>query len=296
MPDVAGTSQARIDVRKTYKLFIGGAFPRSESGRTFHVTSAKGYFLANAAQASRKDAREAVAAARTARYGWAGATSYNRGQVLYRIAEMLEGRRAQCATEVSAADGISYDAALEQVNLTVDRWVWYAGWTDKISAVLGSTNSVAGPYLNITTPEPVGVVAAIAPTSPSLLALVSVLAPIVAAGATCVCVVTGAAALPAMSFAEVLATSDLPEGVINLLTGFAPEIAPWLASHEDVDLLDLSGCDDPTLAIDLERAAAEHLARIVRPVGVAYDWSSDPGLSRIRPMVELKTVWHPMGI
>ena len=285
----------RLAVRKTYKLYVGGAFPRSESGRTYEVTAADGRFLANAALASRKDARDAVVAARQAVAGWSGATAYNRGQVLYRVAEMLEGRRAQFVAEVADGEGLSPGEAGAAVDAAIDRWVWYAGWSDKLAQVLGSSNPVAGPYFDFSVPEPTGVVAVVAPAS-SLLGLVSVVAPVVVAGNTAVVVAAERAPLPAITLAEVLATSDLPGGVVNVLTGRAAEIAPWLASHMDVNALDLTGIDDPELATDLERAAAGNLKRVVRPPAAEPDWAGDPGLDRMRAVLEIKTVWHPIGV
>ncbi|HVQ94579.1 MAG TPA: aldehyde dehydrogenase family protein [Mycobacteriales bacterium] len=285
----------RVDVRKTYKLYIGGAFPRSESGRSYPVTAADGSFLANAAQGSRKDARDAVVAARKAFPGWSGATAYNRGQVLYRVAEMLEGRRAQFVAEVAAAEGTG--AAESIVDATIDRWVWYAGWADKITAVFGSANPVAGPYFDFSLPEPTGVVAVLAPRSSSLLGLVSVLAPVLAGGSTAVVVAAEHQPLPAITLAEVLATSDLPGGVVNLLTGRVAEIAPWLAAHRDVNALDLTGADDD-LATELERAAADNVKRVFRGPrgGTEPDWRADPGTRRLAAFLETKTVWHPLGI
>ena len=292
MPEADGD---RLAVRKTYKLYVGGAFPRSESGRTYEVTAADGRFLANAALASRKDARDAVVAARKAVAGWSGATAYNRGQVLYRVAEMLEGRRAQFVAEVADGEGLSPAEAGTTVDAAIDRWVWYAGWSDKLAQVLGSSNPVAGPYFDFSVPEPTGVVAVVAPAS-SLLGLVSVVAPVIVSGNAAVVVASERAPLPAITLAEVLATSDLPGGVVNLLTGRAAEIAPWLASHMDVNALDLTGVDDPDLAADLERAAADNLKRVVRPPADAPDWTADPGLDRLRPFLEIKTVWHPVGV
>jgi acyl-CoA reductase-like NAD-dependent aldehyde dehydrogenase len=292
----------RVDVRKTFKLYVGGTFPRSESGRSYEVTDAKGRFLANAAQASRKDARDAVVAARGAVAPWSGATAYNRGQVLYRVAEVMEGRSAQFADEVARAEGLSAARARAVVDAAVDRWVWYAGWTDKLAQVAGSVNPVAGPYFNLSVPEPSGVVAVLAPQASSLLGLVSVLAPIVAAGNTCVVVTSQTRPLPAVTLGEVLATSDVPGGVINLLTGLTAELAPWLASHEDVDALDLTGAsglpgeDDLDWAA-LEAAAAATLTRVRRPVeGGEEDWTATPpGPARALSFTETKTVWHPKG-
>jgi acyl-CoA reductase-like NAD-dependent aldehyde dehydrogenase len=286
----------RLAVRKTYKLYIGGAFPRSESGRSYEVRSVDGRFLANAALASRKDARDAVVAARKAFTGWSGATAYNRGQVLYRVAEMLEGRRSQFVDELADGEGLGRADAEAAVDAAIDRWVWYACWSDKVHQVHGSSNPVAGPYFDFSVPEPTGVVALLAPRS-SLLGLVSVLAPAIVTGNTAVVVASERAPLPAITLAEVLATSDLPGGVVNLLTGRAAEIAPWLASHMDVNAIDLTGIDDPELAAELEGTAAENLKRVLRPpVAGEPDWSADPGIDRILAFLETKTVWHPVGI
>ncbi len=289
MSELAG---ARIAVRKTYKLYIGGAFPRSESGRSYLVTDHKGGFAANAAMASRKDARDAVAAARKAFAGWSAATAYNRGQVLYRVAELLEGRRAQFVAEVRAAEGLGPRRADALVDAAIDRWVWYAGWADKIAQVRGATNPVAGPYFNFSLPEPTGVVAVIAPEASSLLGFVSVVAPAVVSGNTVVALASERFPLPAATLSEVLATSDVPGGVINVLTGRTAEIAPWLASHMDVNAIDLCGAPD-ALADDLAVAAAENLKRVVR-LG-AEDWALPPGLERMLAYLETKTVWHPAG-
>jgi acyl-CoA reductase-like NAD-dependent aldehyde dehydrogenase len=284
-----------LAVRKTYKLFIGGAFPRSESGRSYVVTSHSGAFLANAALASRKDVRDAVVAARKAVPGWSGATAYNRGQVLYRVAEMLEGRREQFAAEVRDAEGGTAAAAAATVDAAIDRWVWYAGWTDKIASVYGNANPVAGPYFNLSSPEPTGVVGIVAPESSSLLGLVSVVAPAIAVGNTTVVLASGSRPLPAITLAEVLATSDLPGGVVNLLTGRVAETAPHLAAHMDVNALDLTGMDDASLAATLEVAAADNLKRVIRPNG-RVDWADDPGMDRMTALLETKTVWHPKAV
>ena len=283
---------ARIAVRKTYKLYIGGAFPRSESGRSYLVTDHKGGFAANAAMASRKDARDAVAAARKAFGGWSAATAYNRGQVLYRVAELLEGRRTQFVADVRSAEGLGPRRAEALVNAAIDRWVWYAGWADKIAQVRGATNPVAGPYFNFSLPEPTGVVAVIAPEASSLLGFVSVVAPAVVSGNTVVALASERFPLPAVTLSEVLATSDVPGGVINVLTGRTAEIAPWLASHMDVNAIDLCGAPD-ALAADLAVAAAENLKRVVR-IG-DEDWALPPGLKRMFAYLETKTVWHPAG-
>ncbi|MBV9094727.1 MAG: aldehyde dehydrogenase family protein [Streptosporangiaceae bacterium] len=282
----------RVAVRKTYKLYIGGAFPRSESGRSYPVTDPRGGFLANAALASRKDARDAVAAARKAFGGWSAATAYNRGQVLYRVAELLEGRRAQFAAEARSAEGISQRQAEAVVDATIDRWIWYAGWADKVAQVRGAANPVAGPYFNFSLPEPTGVVAVIAPQDSSLLGLVSVTAPAVVTGNTVVALASERCPLPAVTLAEVLATSDVPGGVVNVLTGRTAEVAPWLASHMDVNAIDASGAPGP-LADELAVAAAENLKRVVRLPG--GDWSQTPGLDRMLAYLETKTVWHPAG-
>ncbi|MEV6232227.1 aldehyde dehydrogenase family protein [Saccharopolyspora shandongensis] len=283
----------RLAVAKTYKLYIGGSFPRSESGRVYPVHDGQGAFLANAAQASRKDVRDAVAAARKAFGGWSGATAYNRGQVLFRIAEVMEGRRDQFATEIVAAEGLSHDQALSTVDQAVDRMVWYAGWTDKISMVLGAANPVAGPYFSFSVPEPTGVVGVLAPQDSALLGLVSVVAPVIAAGNTCVVVASADRPLPAVTFAEVLATSDVPGGVVNVLTGQAAELAPWLAAHADVNALDPTGAP-AELRTELARAAADTVKRVL-PVRGEPDWAREPDLQRLRAFTEVKTVWHPVG-
>jgi acyl-CoA reductase-like NAD-dependent aldehyde dehydrogenase len=287
-------SEPRVDVRKTYKLFIGGAFPRSESGRTYVVEDAKGRFLANAALASRKDARDAVGAARKAFVGWSGRTPYNRGQVVYRVAEMLEGRRAQFADEVARSEGVTARRADGVVSAAVDRLVWYAGWADKVAQVVGSSNPVAGPYFDFSLPEPTGVVAAVAPQDSSLLGLVSVIAPAVVTGNTVVVLAAESRPLPAITLSEVLATSDVPAGVVNVLTGRVTEVAPWLASHMDVNAIDLAGVDDAETARDLEVAAADNLKRVRRPR--PETWTDTPDLSRMVWALETKTVWHPIGV
>jgi acyl-CoA reductase-like NAD-dependent aldehyde dehydrogenase len=284
----------RLSVFKTYKLYVGGAFPRSESGRVYEVTDSRsGAWLANAPQASRKDARDAVVAARKAVAGWSGATAYNRGQVLYRVAEMLDGRREQFVREVAQAEGISRGKAGAAVDAAVDRWVWYAGWTDKIAQVVGGANQVAGPYFNLSTPEPTGVVAVLAPQDSSFLGLVSVIAPVIATGNTAVVVAAEAAPLPALSLGEVLATSDVPGGVVNILSGRTAELAAPLASHQDVNALDLTGAG-AELAVELERSAADNLKRVRRPS--PEDWTADPGTGRLTAWLETKTVWHPIGV
>ncbi|GGX68082.1 aldehyde dehydrogenase family protein [Streptomyces anandii] len=301
----------RLTVFKTYKLYVGGKFPRSESGRVYEVTDSKGNWLANAPLSSRKDARDAVVAARKAFGGWSGATAYNRGQVLYRVAEMLEGRREQFVREVAEAEGLSKAKAAAQVDAAIDRWVWYAGWTDKIAQVVGGGNPVAGPFFNLSSPEPTGVVAVLAPQKSSFLGLVSVLAPVIATGNTAVVIADERAPLPALSLAEVLATSDVraplpalslaevlatsdvPGGVVNVLSGRTAEIAAPLAAHQDVNAIDLAGADE-ALAKELEIAAADNLKRVLRPQPVD-DWSATPGTDRMTAFLETKTVWHPTG-
>ena len=284
----------RLDVRKTYKLYIGGQFPRSESGRSYVVNDAKGRLLANAAQASRKDARDAVQAARKAFPGWSGKTAYNRGQVVYRIAEVLEGRREQFEAELRASEGVTAAKARTFVDAAIDRLVWYAGWADKITQVVGNANPVAGPFFNLSSPEPSGVIAVVAPRGP-LLGLVSVVAPLVITGNTVVVIASEAHPLTAITLGEVMATSDLPGGVVNVLTGSVAEIAPWLASHMDVNGIDLTGVDDDALARDLEVAAAENLKRVRRPAP-GTDWLAEPDLDRMTAFLETKTVWHPIGV
>ena len=281
----------RVDVRKTYKLYVGGAFPRSESGRSYVVSTARGKFIANASKASRKDARDAVVAARKAFGGWHARTAYNRGQVLYRIAEVMEGRHDQFSAEVAASEGLSIAKARDVVDASIDRWVWYAGWADKLAQVHGGANPVAGPYFNLSAPEPTGVVGVVAPAS--LLGLVSVIAPAIVTGNTVVVLSPGPQV--AITLAEVLATSDLPGGVVNILTGRPEETAPWLASHDDVNALDLTAVADPQLAADLERAAAGNLKRVLRPAVDGPDYRADPGLHAMTGLLEIKTVWHPKG-
>jgi acyl-CoA reductase-like NAD-dependent aldehyde dehydrogenase len=292
MAEHADSTGPRLDVRKTCKLFIGGAFPRSESGRSYPVTSPGGAPLGYAALASRKDARDAVVAARAAASGWAAATAYNRGQVLYRVAELLEGRAGQFEQEVVHAEGADAGRARQLVAGVIDRWVWYAGWPDKVAQVAGSANPVAGPYFNFSVPEPAGLAAVIAPPQAGLLGLVSVLAPVIATGNTAVVVVTGPGALPAVALAEVLATSDVPAGVVNILTGRTAELAPVLAAHMDVDAIDLTGVPAADRA-DLERLAAGNVKRVFARQD---DWAAGPGTARLLAFLETKTVWHPVGL
>jgi acyl-CoA reductase-like NAD-dependent aldehyde dehydrogenase len=295
------SSAGRIDVRKTYKLYIGGAFPRSESGRSYVVDDAKGKFLANASYASRKDARDAVQAARKAFGGWSARTAYNRGQVVYRVAEVLEGRRAQFVDDVQRSEGASKRAAEAAVDESVDRLVWYAGWADKVAQVVGGTNPVAAPYFNFSVPEPTGVVAVLAPQQSSLLGLVSVVAPVIVTGNTCVVATSATRPLPAITLCEVLATSDVPGGVVNVLTGALADTAPTLASHMDVNAIDLTGAagspaDSGVDAAALEVAAAENLKRVLRAPATEPDWTEPPGLDRMTTFLETKTVWHPIGV
>jgi acyl-CoA reductase-like NAD-dependent aldehyde dehydrogenase len=301
---VAGAIAAvpRIDIRKTYKLYIGGAFPRSESGRAYVVRGADGAPLANACRASRKDLREAVRAARKAADGWADKTAMNRGQVLYRVAELMEGRRDQFVAEVSAAEGVSSVRAREVVARAIDRWVWYAGWADKISQVLGSANPVAAPYFNFTIPEPTGVVGLVAPERSSLLGLVSRLAPPLVTGNAAVVIASETRPLPAITLSEVLATSDVPGGVVNVLTGLKAELVPVMAGHVDIDAIDAWGVPD-RLRTDVELAAADNVKRLSRrPAGVTdarFDWLDDRATERpewIAAFLEMKTVWHPIGV
>lgn len=283
----------RLTVPKTYKLAIGGAFPRSESGRTYEVLSPKGDFLANAALASRKDARDAIVAARAAVKGWSGATAYNRGQVLYRVAEILEGRRSQFVDEIVAQEGVSAAVAGAQVDAAIDLWVWYAGWCDKYAQVAGNANPVAGPYFNISVPEPTGVVGIVAPQDTALLGLVSVIAPALVTGNTVVVIASQRFPLSAISLAEVLATSDVPGGVVNVLTGSPAEMAPWIASHADVNALDLAGAGELEW-VDLEIAAADTLKRVLPPVSDTASIDASP--ARITAFVETKTVWHTKSL
>jgi acyl-CoA reductase-like NAD-dependent aldehyde dehydrogenase len=293
---------SRIEVRKTYKLYIGGEFPRTESGRSYLVAAADGTPLANACRASKKDLRDAVRAARKAFPDWADRTAMNRGQVLYRVAELMEGRRDQFVAEVSTAEGVRGDRAREIVNRAIDRWVWYAGWADKIAQVLGSSNPVAAPYFNFTIPEPTGVVGVVAPETSSLLGLVSRLAPPLVTGNVVVVIASEARPLPAITLTEVLETSDVPGGVVNVLTGLRKELVPVLASHVDVDALDTWGVPD-TMRIDVELAAMDNVKRLSRrPTKTRedrFDWLDDRAAERpewIAAFLEMKTVWHPVGV
>jgi acyl-CoA reductase-like NAD-dependent aldehyde dehydrogenase len=288
---------SRIDVRKTYKLFIGGEFPRSESGHSYPVHDVRGRFVANAALASRKDARDAVVAARKAFPGWSGRTAYNRGQVVYRVAELMEDRRPQFVEAVRRGEGGTAAAAGKLLDASIDRLVWYAGWADKLTQVVGNANPVAGPFFNLSTPEPTGVVAVLAPQESSLLGLISVVAPVVISGNTVVVAASAERPLPAVTFAEVLATSDVPAGVVNVLTGSLDRTAPTLSSHMDVNAIDLTGlAGEAEQATALEVGAAENLKRVRRAPASEPDWTDDPGLDRMTDFLETKTVWHPIGV
>lgn len=283
-------SEPRLDVRKTYKLLINGAFVRSESGRSYEVTTAAGRFWANVAQGSRKDLRDAVRAARAAQAGWWGASAYNRGQVLYRLAEMAEARRDELAEHVAAAEDASAAEAAASVARSIDRIVWYAGWTDKVAQVLGGANPVAGPFFNFSLPVPSGVVAVVAPQVSSLEGFVdTVLAPL-AVGNTVVVVASERRPTPALLLGEMSATSDLPAGVLNVIAGITSELAPTLASHEDVDGLDLQGAG--AMTGELATSAAGSIKRVLRPLDEVYDASTT---RRLRAFVETATVWHTIG-
>jgi len=283
---MATKKQLRVDVKKTYKLFINGAFARSESGRVFEVSAKNGDFIANPALASRKDLRDAVTAARAAQSGWSKATAYNRGQILYRIAEMLEGRAEQFESEISLTSQITALKAKAQVTDAIDRWVWYAGWSDKLQAVSGATNPVAGPFFNFSISEPQGVIAIASDVS--FIDFIDAIAAAVVSGNTTVVLVPASLAVPAMTFAEVLATSDLPAGVINILTGSLDELAPWAASHMDIDGFDISGINKKKHR-ELKVAGAENLKRI-------HAFSNGKSPSRILAFMESKTVWHSVGV
>jgi acyl-CoA reductase-like NAD-dependent aldehyde dehydrogenase len=301
LPPPAAEAPERIAVRKTYKLYIGGAFPRSESGRSYVVRAADGTPLANAVRGSRKDIRDAVRAARAAFPGWDARTAMNRGQILYRVAELLEARRDQFVSEVGAAEGLSAEAARAQVDRAVDRWVWYAGWADKIAQVLGTVNPVAASYFDFSFPEATGVVGVVAPEASSLLGLVSRLAPVLVGGNSAVVIASEARPLPAVTLAEVLATSDVPGGVVNLVTGLRRELVPTLAAHMDVNAIDAWGVP-PEMAVSVEEAAIENVKRVARAPrggGDRIDWLDDRAAQRpewIAAFLEMKTVWHPIGL
>jgi acyl-CoA reductase-like NAD-dependent aldehyde dehydrogenase len=284
---------SHLAVSKTYKLFIGGAFPRSESGRTYQAHDKKGNFMANAALASRKDLRDAVVAARKGYIAWSKATAYNRGQVIYRIAEMLEGRRTEFVELIMISTGASSKDATGEVDAAIDRLVHYTGWTDKLASVMGSANPVSSPYFSYSTPEPTGVVGILAPPNSALLGLISVISPVITGGNACVVIAAEPDPCVAITFAEVVATSDVPGGVVNLLTGKITELAPHLAAHADVNALDLTGAN-PELRKSLEQAAAETVKRVYVPKGEP-DFRAAPGTARLRAFLEIKTVWHPTG-
>jgi acyl-CoA reductase-like NAD-dependent aldehyde dehydrogenase len=279
---------SRIDVNKTYKLFIGGAFPRSESGRVYEIKGANKKFIANPSLASRKDLRDAVVAAKSAQLGWANATAFNRGQILYRIAEIMEGRSDQFVDEICALEGVTNKVAKTQVEAAIDTWVWYSGWCDKLSSVTGSLNQVSGPFYNFTTPEPLGVVAIFAENKPSLLGVVRTLAPVLAAGNSAVLIASENYPLPAITLSEALATSDVPGGVVNILTGKSAELAPWVGSHMEIDGVDVAGLSKKQEE-ELKLVGADNLKRIFR-------FNPDNHPERILSFMEQKTVWHPIGI
>jgi acyl-CoA reductase-like NAD-dependent aldehyde dehydrogenase len=279
---------SRIDVNKTYKLFIGGAFPRSESGRVYEIKGANKKFIANPSLAPRKDLRDAVVAAKAAQPGWANATAFNRGQILYRIAEIMEGRSEQFVDEICALEGVTNKVAKSQVEAAIDTWVWYSGWCDKLSSVTGSLNQVSGPFYNFTTPEPLGVVAIFAENKPSLLGVVRTLAPVLAGGNSAVLIASENYPLPAITLSEALATSDVPGGVVNILTGKSAELAPWVGSHMEIDGVDVAGLSKKQEE-ELKLVGADNLKRIFR-------FNPDNHPERITSFMEQKTVWHPIGI
>jgi len=279
---------SRIDVNKTYKLFIGGTFPRSESGRVYEIKGANKKFIANPSLASRKDLRDAVVAAKAAQPGWANAAAFNRGQILYRIAEIMEGRSEQFVDEICALEGVTNKVAKSQVEAAIDTWVWYSGWCDKLSSVTGSLNQVSGPFYNFTTPEPLGVVAIFAENKPSLLGVVRTLAPVLAGGNSAVLIASENYPLPAITLSEALATSDVPGGVVNILTGKSAELAPWVGSHMEIDGVDVAGLSKKQEE-ELKLVGADNLKRIFR-------FNPDNHPERITSFMEQKTVWHPIGI
>jgi acyl-CoA reductase-like NAD-dependent aldehyde dehydrogenase len=279
---------SRIDVNKTYKLFIGGAFPRSESGRVYEIKGANKKFIANPSLASRKDLRDAVVAAKSAQPGWANVTAFNRGQILYRIAEIMEGRSEQFVDEICALEGVTNKVAKSQVEAAIDTWVWYSGWCDKLSSVTGSLNQVSGPFYNFTTPESLGVIAIFAENKPSLLGVVRTLAPVLAGGNSAVLIASENYPLPAITLSEALATSDVPGGVVNILTGKSAELAPWVGSHMEIDGVDVAGLSKKQEE-ELKLVGADNLKRIFR-------FNPDNHPERILSFMEQKTVWHPIGI
>jgi acyl-CoA reductase-like NAD-dependent aldehyde dehydrogenase len=279
---------SRIDVNKTYKLFIGGAFPRSESGRVYEIKGANKKFIANPALASRKDLRDAVVVAKAAQSGWANATAFNRGQILYRVAEIMQGRSDQFIDQICALEGVTNKVAKTQVEEAIDTWVWYSGWCDKLSSVTGSLNQVSGPFYNFTTPEALGVVAIFAENKPSLLGVVRTLAPVIASGNSAVLIASESYPLPAITLSEVLATSDVPAGVVNILTGKIAELAPWVGSHMEIDGVDVAGLSKKQEE-ELKLVGADNLKRIFR-----FSPTNHP--ERILSFMEQKTVWHPIGL
>lgn len=287
----------RLNVRKTYKLYINGEFPRTESGRSYAVTGKGGDLLANACRGSRKDLRNAVAAARKAQSGWSGKTAYNRGQILYRIAEVCESRAAELADELRQ-QGSTAAEAKKEIESVIDRWVYYAGWSDKYTQMFGTVNPVAGPYYNFTIPEPTGVVGVIAPEQPALLGLVSRIAPALVGGNTVVAVTSESRPLAAITLGEVFQTSDVPGGVINLISGIKSELVPWLAAHMDVNAIDTTGVATDAIA-GVQKAAAENVKRVVHFDGAGIGWSDGrraQGPYAIFDFQEAKTVWHPIGM
>ena len=278
----------RIDVMKTYKLFINGSFPRSESGRVYEILDAKGKFLANPCNGSRKDLRESVVAARAAHSGWSSATAFNRGQILYRVAEIMQGRIDQFVAELVAQEGLTPAAAKIQVQSAIDTWVWYAGWCDKIDSISGSTNPVSGPFYNFSIPESLGVVAIFADSKPSLLNLVSALAAVIATGNTAILIASQKYPLCAITLAECLATSDVPAGVVNILTGKLDQFVTWVGSHMEIDGVDATGLGSKDLA-EVKELGSENLKRI-------YVFNDSKSTKRMSNFMEIKTVWHPIGI
>jgi len=298
--DGVGTAAERLGIRKTYKLFIDGEFPRTESGRSYLVYGARGELLANACRGTRKDIRDAVRAARKVQPGWAAKTAFNRSQVLYRIAELMEGRRDQFVAEVMAAEGVGRRRATRLVDAAIDRWVWYAGWADKFPQILGNVNPVGGSYFNFSIPEPTGVVGIIAAEDSSLLGMVSRLAPVIVSGNAAVVIASQTRPLPAITLAEVMATSDVPGGVVNVITGLRRELVGHLASHMDVNALDGFGLEAAAVTA-VEEAATDNVKRFARPPlgGLnGYDWLAPAAQSPylIGEFVEIKTVWHPIGV
>src|SRR5258706_11392476 len=288
---------ARLNVRKTYKLYINGEFPRTESGRFYAVEGKGGELLANACRGSRKDLRNAIVAARKAQSGWSGKTAYNRGQILYRIAEVCESRAAELVDELRR-QGSSNAEAKSEVERVIDRWVYYAGWSDKYAQVFGSVNPVAGPYYNFTVPEPTGVVGAVAPEEPSLLGLVSRVAPAIVGGNTVVAVTSQLKPLAAITLGEIFETSDVPGGVVNLISGLKKELVPWLAAHMDVNAIDTTGVIEEAIA-GVQKTAAENVKRVVHFNAATIGWddaSRSQSPYAIFDFQEMKTVWHPIGM